>query len=234
VIEWNFSLQQVMPIGQYGVPNDMFVPSPWSDAAFTLYCQQKWNVTPDFGWAQREFGGDALHASSNIVFSNGELDPWRGGGVTRSISDTMVAILIPEVSLLFSLLNSMFFALMFFVGSGCSSLGPACLRSVRPAVCRVGTHAREGVDSNLHRPSAACRSRIVNKNAIKKFKTNKDEWRISVSIINKMSINAIAETLLKSFFVDFADFVHSGDEAAATAIRIHIANFNFAETRRAI
>lgn len=29
-------------------------------------------------------------------FSNGDLDPWSGGGVLKSISDTLVAIVIPD------------------------------------------------------------------------------------------------------------------------------------------
>lgn len=34
---------------------------------------------------------------SNIVFSNGLLDPWHGGGVMRDVSDTVVSLVIPEV-----------------------------------------------------------------------------------------------------------------------------------------
>jgi hypothetical protein len=46
------------------------------------------------------FGGNLLPngktniVGSNIVFSNGQLDPWRGGGVQESISDSLVAIII--------------------------------------------------------------------------------------------------------------------------------------------
>jgi hypothetical protein len=45
---------------------------------------------------------ELFDSGSNIVFSNGLLDPWRGGGVQTSISDTLTAILIPEVCLLVS------------------------------------------------------------------------------------------------------------------------------------
>ncbi len=42
------------------------------------------------------YGGKNITASSNIVFSNGLLDPWSTGGVTKSLSDSLVAIIIPE------------------------------------------------------------------------------------------------------------------------------------------
>ena len=33
---------------------------------------------------------------SNIVFSNGELDPWRGGGVTKNLSESLPSIVIED------------------------------------------------------------------------------------------------------------------------------------------
>ena len=33
------------------------------------------------------YGGKNISSSSQIVFSNGLLDPWSTGGVTKSISD---------------------------------------------------------------------------------------------------------------------------------------------------
>ena len=38
-----------------------------------------------------------IESHSNIVFSNGLLDPWHGGGVLRDVSETVVALIIPEV-----------------------------------------------------------------------------------------------------------------------------------------
>jgi lysosomal Pro-X carboxypeptidase len=38
-----------------------------------------------------------LHrATSNIVFSNGLLDPWSVFGVTEDVSDSVVAVIVPD------------------------------------------------------------------------------------------------------------------------------------------
>jgi len=63
----------------------MFRPSTFDYAAYTANCQEQYGLTPDFHWALREFGGynikrDLKHYS-NIVFSNGDLDPWMAGGL---------------------------------------------------------------------------------------------------------------------------------------------------------
>ena len=59
-------------------------------------CQRQWGVTPRPYWAAVSYGGREIAAASNIVFSNGEMDPWSGGGVLNSISDTLVAVTIRD------------------------------------------------------------------------------------------------------------------------------------------
>jgi len=94
---WDYQscTEMVMPISSNGT-SDMFPPSYFSLEALTEYCQQTWGVTPRPHWIPTYYGGRNIGAASNIVFSNGMLDPWRGGGVQQSISDSLVAILIKD------------------------------------------------------------------------------------------------------------------------------------------
>lgn len=107
----------IMPMCSDNV-NDMYDVVPWSFSNFKDNCQRKWGVTPQAEKAVQMFGGIHINASSNIIFrlglrsyewisiirnwnvgkyfSNGLLDPWSGGGILKSLSDSLVAILIPE------------------------------------------------------------------------------------------------------------------------------------------
>ncbi|KAF0981827.1 hypothetical protein FDP41_011688 [Naegleria fowleri] len=79
--EYQTCTEMVMPIGQYPA-TDMFISSPWNLDAFIAYCQQKWKTTPRTNWVITNYGGKrAVLDATNIVFSNGDLDPWHGGGV---------------------------------------------------------------------------------------------------------------------------------------------------------
>ena len=60
-------------------------------------------MTPEFDWALDVFGGrnikqDFKHMT-NIIFSNGDLDPWHSGGVlyniTSSNKDIFTSLYIP-------------------------------------------------------------------------------------------------------------------------------------------
>lgn len=74
--------------------NDMFWPSPFNFTFITEHCQKKYGVTPRPAWLDISYGFEAYAKSSNIVFSNGLLDPWSSGGITTNLSDTVQAVTI--------------------------------------------------------------------------------------------------------------------------------------------
>ena len=58
--------------------------------------QAAYGVQPRTEWIAEYHGGHAgVQAASNIVFSNGALDPWSAGGVKES-SGSVKAVLIEE------------------------------------------------------------------------------------------------------------------------------------------
>jgi lysosomal Pro-X carboxypeptidase len=70
--------------------DSMFLPEPFNYTAYTESCQAKYGLTPNYNWALDNFGGDEyvtdFKSYSNIIFSNGELDPWMAGGVTSWVN----------------------------------------------------------------------------------------------------------------------------------------------------
>ncbi|XP_006098535.1 lysosomal Pro-X carboxypeptidase isoform X1 [Myotis lucifugus] len=85
----------VMPFCTNGI-DDMFEPHPWDLKAFSDECFKQWGVKPRPSWITSMYGGKNISSHTNIIFSNGDLDPWSGGGVTKNITNTLVAIIIPE------------------------------------------------------------------------------------------------------------------------------------------
>merc|ERR1711997_19916 len=85
----------VMPMCFDGV-KDMFEKAPWNLTQYNADCYAKWKVMPRSHMADIMYGGRNLEAASNIVFSNGLLDPWSSGGIIRSMGKDVIAVLIPE------------------------------------------------------------------------------------------------------------------------------------------
>ena len=82
---------------------DPFPPYAWREAELRAYCERTWGVRPNVRWAQASFGGTAedpargfRSGASNILFSNGLLDPWHGGGFLEDLSPSLPAVLLPR------------------------------------------------------------------------------------------------------------------------------------------
>uniref|UniRef100_A0A4W6C4T5 Lysosomal Pro-X carboxypeptidase n=1 Tax=Lates calcarifer TaxID=8187 RepID=A0A4W6C4T5_LATCA len=87
--------EMVMPMCTDGV-QDMFEPEEWNFQAFSDECNAMFGVRPRADWAGIVYGGKDIIAHSNIIFSNGGLDPWSAGGVTYNITDSLISIMIPD------------------------------------------------------------------------------------------------------------------------------------------
>ncbi|KAF6157978.1 hypothetical protein GIB67_015294 [Kingdonia uniflora] len=64
-------------------------------------CIKEFGIKPRPQWVTTEFGGHDIRTTlrtygSNIIFSNGLLDPWSGGGVLQNVSETIVALVTAE------------------------------------------------------------------------------------------------------------------------------------------
>jgi lysosomal Pro-X carboxypeptidase len=88
----------VMPVCSDGV-NDMFEKNDFNLTIIRDRCLRDYGIVPDPDLATREWGpGPAkdLSFASNIIFSNGDRDPWSAGGVTVSHSPSVHLVQIPH------------------------------------------------------------------------------------------------------------------------------------------
>eukprot|EP00392_Amoebophrya_sp_AT5.2_P016680 g16969.t1 len=63
---------------------DMFAPREWTLSSLEKYCAKNWQF--------ERFPS----STSNIVFSNGLLDPWHPGGYLQNLTESVVALQIPS------------------------------------------------------------------------------------------------------------------------------------------
>jgi len=87
---WDYQActEMVMPISANG-KTDMFLPVAFDLKTRSDECRATWGVTPRPQWVPTYYGGGNISAASNIVFSNGRLDPWSGGGMLKTLNPTM-------------------------------------------------------------------------------------------------------------------------------------------------
>jgi len=92
---WDFQACYQIALA-YGSTNvtDMFPELPWTDEMKKDYCMKTWQVEPDGDeYAVRYWGSDVF-SSSNIVFSNGDLDPWGSAGILdpNALNPTIIPV----------------------------------------------------------------------------------------------------------------------------------------------
>ena len=90
---WNYQscTEMLYPLCSNGV-QDMYYRSPWDVHAMAKICKKTWGAEPDLSRVKLQYGDRDISEHSNILFINGDMDPWSGGGVLYNISDSMVAI----------------------------------------------------------------------------------------------------------------------------------------------
>ncbi|XP_056682524.1 uncharacterized protein [Spinacia oleracea] len=94
---WNWQVCSEF-IFRNGVGNDtMFQPEPFNLTIRLDYCNTKYHIRPRTHWVSTYFNGYDMRSTlkqfgSNIIFSNGLMDPFSSFGVLEDISKTVVAI----------------------------------------------------------------------------------------------------------------------------------------------
>jgi lysosomal Pro-X carboxypeptidase len=80
----------------------MFPAYEWDPLGNTAWCQYSYGLSPQYSWVFDYFGGINPEKDfanlSNVIFSNGELDPWHSGGVTFELNDQCKTIMIADSS----------------------------------------------------------------------------------------------------------------------------------------
>ncbi|XP_033743096.1 lysosomal Pro-X carboxypeptidase-like [Pecten maximus] len=87
--------EMVMPSCSNGV-TDMFEPTTYNFSLVSDACFKQFKIRPRKSWVITEYLGKNLKTASNIIFSNGLLDPWSSGGVLKSMSSSLPVIIIPN------------------------------------------------------------------------------------------------------------------------------------------
>ncbi|GJX95962.1 lysosomal Pro-X carboxypeptidase [Tanacetum coccineum] len=95
---WDYQActEMVMPMSS-NRNSSMFPEWDYNSTSYAEDCWDEFRVIPRPAWITTQFGGRNIKSvlqsfGSNIIFSNGLLDPWSGGSVLENISDSIVAL----------------------------------------------------------------------------------------------------------------------------------------------
>jgi lysosomal Pro-X carboxypeptidase len=95
---YQYCSEMFMPMETTGGENDMYWLSSWNETNEFRYCRDAYDVQPRPYFAQETYGGRKMveNFASNIVFSNGMLDPWHLLGVLETSNPRVVLVKIDE------------------------------------------------------------------------------------------------------------------------------------------
>ncbi|XP_034935793.1 lysosomal Pro-X carboxypeptidase-like [Chelonus insularis] len=98
-IGWDYQTctELVMPICSDGI-NDMFEPQSWNLKEIAEYCKKNYKVVPNDQIICKQYGCTDFETATNIVFSNGLMDPWSAGGVLKDLTRSAIAVVIPNAA----------------------------------------------------------------------------------------------------------------------------------------
>ena len=85
----------------------MYYKSSWDIEAVRKICRNTWGTSPDLSRVKLLYGDRDISEHSNIVFVNGDMDPWFGGGVLDNITDSIIALTVDHGAHNYDLLFSM-------------------------------------------------------------------------------------------------------------------------------
>lgn len=98
--DWQACTEMIMPMSS-SRDNSMFPSYDFDYTSYQEECWRQFGVEPRPKWITTEFGGHDFKTNlkefgSNVIFSNGLLDPWSGGGVLQNISESVIALVTEE------------------------------------------------------------------------------------------------------------------------------------------
>ena len=80
----------------------MFLNKSFNYEEYAMICLNQFGLSVQWDWALDFFGGwnpesDFMHAS-NIIFSNGSIDPWFAGSIVSNVSDSCIAFTMEKAA----------------------------------------------------------------------------------------------------------------------------------------